>query len=93
MKKLDIHRLTWDKEANILSVCESDIKDFGITMLNGSMDTFEIQGAREARRYMSAGCVRENARHEIGDVLYWIYRPVSGHGIYQPGPVLHVFND
>lgn len=87
-KALDINRLHWHKDSNVLTADMSEVRDFGFGMLIGSYDEFEIQGRHETRRYVSAGCVREPAVNEIGDVQYWTFRPVSGQG-----PNLHIFND
>lgn len=93
MQKISIHHLGYNRETGNLSEEASTLStvvDIN-QMLSGAH--FEIVGARETRRYGLEKAVREESRYEVGDILYWNFRPVDRLGRFIPGISLLVFND
>ena len=91
--KIDVRNFLWNKEENRLTAYASDLKPYNIDTNLRSREPLEIVGQREVRRYVLHETRREPSRNEIGDVIAWVFIPVSGHMIRIPGPELHILND
>ncbi len=93
MQQIPVRAFHWNKETQVLSAEESDLRHL-INMgplLN--YETFEVVGERETRKYCFYELMREESRFETGDIQGWKFRPVDGFGRGIEGPRIIIFND
>ena len=93
MLQISINHFGYNRETGNLSEEASTLSSVVDVNLLLSGNHFEIVGKRETRRYCLEKAVREESRFEVGDILYWSFRPVDRLGRFIPGVSLLVFND
>lgn len=93
MQQISARLFGYHRETNVLSQEESTLRG-QIPMKSMTQGIpFEVVGKRETRRYLLDKPVREQSRWEVGDILYWSFRPVDRAGRFVSGVEIRIYND
>jgi hypothetical protein len=93
MQRISVETFSYNKVAQVLSEDASSLTGQLDLKALLNYETFQVVGRREIKLYQFVQVKRDGARHEIGDIVCWEFRPVDGFNRGVPGPKLVIFND